>query len=103
MLSRERSILSCGGGVVVRDESRALLKTLGTVVYLEVSAEEAIARISRPESRPLLLGPTPPAELLAARLRYYEETADITVDTRGRTIAQVTSAVQRALRKAGVL
>jgi shikimate kinase len=103
MLVRERSILSCGGGVVTRDESRALLKVLGTVVYLKVDADEAVSRISRPETRPLLSGPTPPAELLAARLRYYEEAADMTVDTRGRSIAQVTSAAQRALRQAGVL
>jgi shikimate kinase len=103
MLVRERSILSCGGGVVTRDESRELLKALGTVVYLEVDADEAVSRISRPETRPLLAGPTPPAELLAARLRYYEDAADLKVNTCGHTIAQVTSAVRHALSKAGVL
>ncbi|MDR1422773.1 MAG: shikimate kinase [Coriobacteriales bacterium] len=103
MLIRDRSILSCGGGVVVRDESRELLKTLGTVVYLQVDADEAVSRISRPETRPLLTGPTPPTELLATRLRYYEDAADLTVDTRGRTIMQVSTAVQGALRNRGVL
>jgi shikimate kinase len=103
MLARERSILSCGGGVVTRDVSRELLKTLGTVVYLVVDADEAVARISRPDTRPLLSGPTPPAELLAARLHYYEEAADLTVETHARTIGQVVSAVQKALRNKGVL
>jgi shikimate kinase len=103
MFTRARCILSCGGGVVVRDESRALLGQLGTVVWLKVSAEEAVSRISRPETRPLLLGPTPPAEILASRLQYYDEAADITVDTTGRSIYQVACAVQRALRGRGIL
>ncbi|MDR1185002.1 MAG: shikimate kinase, partial [Coriobacteriales bacterium] len=101
MLVRERSIVSCGGGVVARDASRELLRQLGTVVYLEVDAEEAISRISHPETRPLLSGTIPPAEILASRLRYYEDTADIVIDTRGRSIRQVVSAVQRALHVKG--
>jgi shikimate kinase len=101
MLVRDQSILSCGGGVVVCDESRELLRQLGTVVYLVVDAEEAISRISHPETRPLLSGAIPPAEILASRLRYYEDTADIVVDTRGRSIRQVVSAVQHALRAKG--
>jgi shikimate kinase len=103
MCNRDRSILSCGGGVVVNDVSRALLKQLGTVVYLKVAADEAVSRISRPETRPLLSGDIPPAELLAGRLQYYEEAADITVNTSGRSIYQVVSITQKLLRKAGKL
>jgi shikimate kinase len=102
-LVRARCVLSCGGGVVVRDESRALVKRLGTVVYLTVDADEAISRISRPETRPLLSKATPPAEILASRLQYYEEAADITIDTKGRSIHQVVLVAQRALRARGVL
>jgi shikimate kinase len=103
MLIRDRCVLSCGGGVVVREQSRELLKQLGTVVYLKVDADEAVSRISRPETRPLLSGAIPPAEILASRLPYYEEVADITVDTGGRSMQQVTAAVERALREAGKL
>jgi shikimate kinase len=103
MLVRDRCILSCGGGVVAREESRDLLKRLGTIVYLEVDADEAISRISRPSTRPLLSGPIPPAEILASRLRYYEDAADLAVDTRGRSISQVVSAVQRVLCARGKL
>jgi shikimate kinase len=100
MFKRDRSILSCGGGVVVRDESREILKLLGTIIYLKVDADEAVSRISRPETRPLLSGDTPPAELLASRLRYYEDAADFTIDTNGRSIYQVVTAVQKCLRDA---
>jgi shikimate kinase len=103
MLIRARCILSCGGGVITRDESRDLLKLLGTVVYLKVDADEAVSRISHPETRPLLSGATPPAEILASRLQYYEDTADLTIDTGGQAIPQVVSMVQRALRTKGKL
>jgi shikimate kinase len=103
MLTRGRCILSCGGGVVVREESRGFLKRLGTIVYLKVDADEAVSRISRPETRPLLSSTTPPAELLASRLQYYEEAADMTVDTNNRSIHQVVRAVQRILRERGQL
>jgi shikimate kinase len=103
MIARPRCILSCGGGVVVRDESRELVRRLGTVVYLVVDAAEAVSRISRPETRPMLSKATPPAEILASRLQYYEEAADITIDTKGRPIHQVALDTQRALRTRGVL
>jgi shikimate kinase len=98
-----RSIVSCGGGVVVRAENRELLKRLGTVVYLKVDAAEAVSRIAQPKTRPLLAGTMSPAEILAARLRYYEEVADITVDTMGYSIPQVAHAVRSALRARGKL
>lgn len=100
---RERSIVSCGGGIVTNAESRELLKRLGTVIYLEVSAAEALSRISQPETRPLLGGAIPPAEILAARLRYYDEVADIVISTTGRTLSQVVQAVRRVLRARGKL
>jgi shikimate kinase len=103
MIIRDRCILSCGGGVVVCEASRELLKQLGIVIYLKVGAEEAIARISRPETRPLLSASVSPAEILASRLPLYEETADITIDTGGRSLRQVTSTVRRVLRAKGAL
>lgn len=103
MLIRDRCVLSCGGGVVVREDSRELLKQLGTVIYLKVDADVAVSRISRPETRPLLSGPTPPAEILASRLQLYEDVADITIDTNGQTITQVTYQVKRELRRRGKL
>lgn len=103
MFKRDRCILSCGGGVVTRDENRRIIKLLGTVVYLQVNAQEAVSRISRPETRPLLSGSTPPAELLEARRPFYEDAADITIDTTGKTPAQVIAEVRASLRRARAL
>jgi shikimate kinase len=103
MFKRDRCILSCGGGVVTREENRRILKLMGTVVYLEVDAQEAVSRISRPETRPLLSGSTPPEDLLETRRPFYEDAADITVDTTKKTPTKVAAEVKTKLRKIGVL
>jgi len=96
-------ILSCGGGIVTRTKARGLLKQLGTVVYLEVSADEAISRISHPETRPLLHGSIPPSQLLEQRRPLYEEAADIIFSTNGLTINQVTIQLEDLLIERGIL
>jgi shikimate kinase len=94
------SVVACGGGVVVDDRNRVLLKTLGRVVYLRVSAEEALARVGSAEGRPLLSGPDPLAAgrtLLAARERLYEAVADVTLDTSGKAPSSVAAELVGAL------
>lgn len=95
------AVVACGGGVVVRDENRTLLKSLGRVVYLRVSAGEAIARIGDTSSRPLLAGPgatIAATSLLAAREALYDAVADIAVQTEGHTPDEVAQKVLRELR-----
>jgi shikimate kinase len=93
------SVVACGGGVVLSEENRALLRRSGTVVYLRVSAEEALARIGDLSGRPLLVGggaALAPA-LLASRETLYEASADVVVSTDGRTILDVVEDVARRI------
>lgn len=103
MLDEVPCIVSCGGGVVTREENIELLKRLGTIVYLQVDAAEAVSRISNPESRPLLQGPVSAEEMLQTRLPLYEQAADITVDTSGKTIDDVVNETGELLWKKGLL
>ena len=96
-------IVSCGGGVVVRPESRAVLRDGGFVVYLQVSAEEAASRISDFSSRPLFGDLAHAREVNRARRPLYEEVADAVVDTAGRTTGSIAREVASLLRKKGVL
>lgn len=76
-------VVSLGGGAVTDAETRALLRR-HPVVFLTVSAE-AVARRIRGAGRPLLDGEDDPVErwrtIFAARRDWYEEVADLTVDT----------------------
>lgn len=90
--ARSRCIIATGGGVVVRDANRALLRELGFVVALSANEEVIFERVSRNSRRPLLQTEDPRAtvqRLLAERRPLYAEAAQLTVDTSHLTHAQI--------------
>ncbi len=101
-----RQVISLGGGASVDLRSRALIKQGNFVVRLDASPETMLRRMrSSPgaEERPMLAGEEPLARirrLLAERGEAYA-IADIVVDTEGRTVEQVATAVIEALEQRG--
>jgi len=91
-------VLALGGGAVADATTRAALAG-HRVVYLEVTAPTAGERVGLARSRPLLLGNVRGQlrALLDARRPLYEQVATVTVDTEGRTPAEVAAAVAAAL------
>jgi shikimate kinase len=84
LLGKGQAIVVTGGGIVLRQENVALLRELGTTIYLSADEETLFARISRRPTRPLLRTANPRQtlkDLLAARLPLYREAADVEVDT----------------------
>lgn len=98
-----KSIISCGGGIVGSAVNRAIVKALGTVVYLEVPCDEAVGRISDPSTRPMLNGERPVQEIYDERLPLYRDVADITIDTSGKSVGQNVGQVLGALKRKGLL
>lgn len=98
-----RSIVSCGGGIVCNPANRAVLAELGCTIYLKVGLDEAIGRISHPETRPMLSGPRPVADIYAERLPLYEQAADIVIDSSGLTVQKVAMNCKEALEERGLL
>lgn len=98
-----KSIISCGGGIVGSAVNRAIVKALGTVVYLEVPCDEAVGRISDPSTRPMLNGERPVQEIYDERLPLYRDVADITIDTSGKSVGQNVGQVLGALKRRGLL
>ena len=96
-------LVSCGGGVVKRDENRAILRDAGFVVYLKVTADEAKSRISDTSTRPLFQDLDAARKTSEERLPLYAEVADLTIDTAGKNVATIAREVQSALEKEGIL
>lgn len=81
-------VISTGGGIVIRKENQPLLKQLGTVVLLEVTPDTVVKRLGRDSTRPLLQGPDRLKKvrtLLVRRQQAYARSADLAVDTNGKT------------------
>ena len=90
--SKEKFVLSIGGGMPVREENRALLRNLGIVIYLKTSKKEIVRRVSGDKNRPLLQGgdlEEKVTKLMNARERIYVETAHVEVITDGKTPSKV--------------
>ncbi len=84
-LSRLRGrVVATGGGVVLREENRATLRTNGFVVYLNVAPQTLWERTRNDRNRPLLQVADPLLklkELYAERDPLYREVADLIIDS----------------------
>ncbi len=103
--SLQGRILSVGGGTVLREENRVLLKQLGTVVYLRIRPETVYERLKGDSTRPLLQCEDPLRrirELLEARSAIYEDAADIAVDVDGLDSEEVAVQILAKRRGAGI-
>lgn len=80
-------VLALGGGTLMAEENRQLVRQHCQCVWLKASPEALSGRLARKaEGRPLLAGQdlrTRVATLLASREATYREAADVAVDTDG--------------------
>lgn len=79
-------VIATGGGIVVREDNRELLKATDSVVYLLASIDQLVARTSKDKKRPLLQVENPRKKiemLFAERDPLYRSVATYVVETDG--------------------
>ena len=95
-----RLVVATGGGVVVRESNRRMLRRFRLVAWLETDPSALVERLVRePGDRPSLTGRgllEEVEEVLASRTPLYHEVADAVIPTSGRTPEEVAIAVIRA-------
>ena len=93
---RSPGIVATGGGAVLLEKSRELLKN-ATVVYLATDGKHMGSRL-RNGSRPLLKnGMEDWKRIYDSRKSIYESTADVKIDTSGHPLAQTISEIRERL------
>lgn len=88
----ENQVVSCGGGVPMREVNVAEMKKNGCVVLLTATPETILERVKDDDNRPLLRGNKNVAfisELLEKRREKYEAAADISVATDGKNAEEI--------------
>lgn len=96
-----RRIISTGGGVIGREQNRALLRHLGYVVWLHAPTAVILDRTAKNRDRPLLHTDDPVARvelLLDLRKPLYRETAHLRVDTAGLDCGELATGILESAR-----
>lgn len=94
------TVVSCGGGVVVRPENTDYMKKNGTVVYLSAKPETIYERVKDSTDRPILNGNMNVeyiAELMEKRRALYEAAADIKIDTDGKNAEEICGEIIKSI------
>ena len=89
---RKQTIVSCGGGVVMREENTDHMKKNGRVVLLTAKPETIYERVKDSDERPILnnnMNVEFISGLMDKRKDRYEAVADITVATDGKNVTQI--------------
>ena len=103
MQSRSNVVVSCGGGVPMRDRNVAEMKKNGRVVLLTAKPETILERVKDNHDRPLLENNKNVsfiADLLEKRRAKYEAAADIVVETDGKSELEICEEMIHRLREA---
>lgn len=88
-LRAQKSLLvSCGGGIVERQENCGLMHEMGVVVYLDGDLADSMRQIQHPEKRPDL-GTCDARELYDRRRPLFRSAADYVIDIRNKSFDQV--------------
>lgn len=93
-------VISCGGGLPMREENRPLLKSLGKVVYLNVNETDIMKRLKNDTTRPLLKGPkeevkTRIHDMIEKRDPVYREVADVVIKTGRMKVADIVTKIMQ--------
>lgn len=100
MQSKNNVIVSCGGGVAMREQNVKEMKKNGRVVLLTADPATILERVKNSDERPLLNGHKNVeyiAGLMDARKEKYEAAADVQVSTDCKTVEQICEDMVRKL------
>ncbi len=93
-------VLATGGGAILSADNRERLAARGTVVFLDTTIEQQLARTRKSRHRPLLATGDRRAkleELMRVRDPLYRSIAAVTIRTDGRAPGAVAGDIEKAL------
>lgn len=91
-IAKEKMVVSCGGGCVLREENTAMMRQSGVIVLLTASPETIYERVKNSTNRPVLNGNMNVdyiRDRMEERRACYEGASDICIATDGKTAEQI--------------
>lgn len=96
----QRCVIATGGGSVINQQNRELMRERGVTVNLKVTLEQVLERLQGCNDRPLLAGEKVSERvnaLMLGREQFYAD-ADIRIDTGGKSVEDVATLILRGLK-----
>ncbi len=92
-------LVSTGGGIVTIEENIEIMKSTGTVIFIDASVEFIMDKSSL-EGRPLLKDKNKIYDLCKSRITLYRKASDYTVENNG-ILSDVCNRLEEVVRKIG--
>lgn len=90
--AQESKVVSCGGGVVLREQNVEEMKKSGRIVLLTAKPETILERVKDDDNRPLLRGNKNVEfirNMMEKRRPKYEAAADVIIETDGKSAEEI--------------
>lgn len=97
--TEKEAVVALGGGALINDANYEIMRTTGTIIYLEASLESLWTQVQKNSNRPLLRTENPRKtleEIFLKRKSVYESRSDLRIDTNGKSVDQIAEAVMLA-------
>ena len=96
---KPKSIISTGGGIVLKKENRIIMKN-GTCIYLKIDFDEQLKRLANSDDRPLVSKNSDGSieKTNEAREPFFLDLADIVIDTSNLNENEVTQQILSSLK-----
>jgi len=101
LCNKPNIVLATGGGAVLLEENRLLIKKTGSVIYLSSSVDQILRRTSKSKTRPLLENSSNRrktiSDIIESRDPLYREVATIIINTNGKRLNEVINEIRTHL------
>lgn len=100
--SEDGVIISCGGGIVLKEENISLMKERGKIILLTSTPQTIFERVRYSDERPILnnnMNVDFISELMKKREEKYLHAADLIIDTDKKSIEEVCEEIISSLNK----
>ena len=96
----ENHIISTGGGIVLKDDNKKLMKSLGLIIFLDINISSQMDRVKNRKNRPLLSNKNLKDNLLSLkeiRDPIYKKISNYIIDVSGKEREKVINEIQKII------
>ena len=100
MKALENHVISTGGGIILKNDNRKLMKELGIIIFLDINISSQVDRVKNRKNRPLLNDQNLKDNLLSLkkiRDPIYKKISNYIIDVSGKERDQIINEIQKII------